>query len=72
MCVSIKALLRDIKNSFNAGYLVLALRQRILITDYYWTKTLKIAVTTILACVCRICYSRTPTGLNKVKLINTK
>ena len=72
MCISIKALLRDIEDSFNVGYLVLILQQRILITDYCWTNTLKIAVTTILARVCRICYSRTPTGLNKVRLINTK
>ena len=72
MCISIKALLRDIEDSFNTGYLVVVLRQRILITDYCWTKTLKVAATTILAHVCRICYSRTPTGLNKVKLINTK
>ena len=72
MCISIKALLRDIEDSFNTGYLVLEPRQRILINDYCWTKTLKIAVTTILTHVCRICYSCTPTGLNKVRLINTK
>ena len=48
MCTSTKALLRDIECSFNAGYLVLVLRQKILITDYCWTKMLKIAVTTIL------------------------
>ena len=72
MCVSVKALLRDIEDSFNAGYLVLVLQQRILITDYCWTKALKIALATILVRVCRISYSRTPTGLNKVRLINTK
>ena len=32
MCVSIKALLRNIGDSFNAGYLVLVLQQRILFT----------------------------------------
>ena len=65
MCTSIKALLCDIEDSFNAGYLALVLQQRILITNYCWTKTLKIEVTTILAHVCRIC-------LNKVRLTNTK
>ena len=49
MCASIIALLCDIEDNFNAGYLVLVLRKRILITDYCWTKTLKIPVTTILA-----------------------
>ena len=49
MCTSIKVLLCDIEDNFNVGYLVLVLCQRILITDYCWTKTLKIAVTTILA-----------------------
>ena len=49
MCASIKALLHDIEDSFNTGYLVLVLQQRILITDYCWTKMRKIAVTTILA-----------------------
>ena len=72
MCVSIKALLRDIEDSFNTVYLVLDIEQRILITDYCWTKTIKIVVTTIVARVCRICYCRTPTGMNKVRLINTK
>ena len=54
MCASIIALLRDIQDSFNKRYLVLV---GILgasagaITDYYWTKTLKIVVTTIFACV---------------------
>ena len=72
MCISIKALLRDIEDSFNAGYLVLVLLQRILITDYCWTKTLKIVVTIILARVCRICYSHNPTRLSKARLINTK
>ena len=51
MCASIKALLHDIEDSFNMGYLVLVLRQRILVTDYYWTKVLKVVGTTILACV---------------------
>ena len=72
MCASIKVLLCDIEDSFNVRYLVLVLQQRILVTDYCWTKTLKIAVTTILACACQICYSLTPTGLNKVRLTNTK
>ena len=43
---------------------------------YYWTKTLKIVITTILTrvcpCTCLICYPRTHTGLNMVRFTNTK
>ena len=49
MCARIKALLRDFEDSLNVGCLALVLRQRIQTTDYYWTKMLKMVVTTILA-----------------------
>ena len=76
MCANVKTLLRDIADSLNEGYLCQYSDTGIELTDYYWTKTRKIVVTTILTCVCPctpvICYSRTQTGLNKVRLTNTK
>ena len=52
MYANIKALLRDIEYSFNAGYLCKYSKTGIEINNYYWTKTRKIAVTTILTRVC--------------------
>ena len=69
MYASIKAQLCDIEDSFNAGYLVLVLRQKDL---NCWTKTFKIAVIIIYARVWFATLVLLPGSLNKVRLTNTK
>ena len=61
MCANIKALPRDIEDSFNAGYLCqYSDTGNKLLNSYYWTKTLKTVVTPfshvcVHAHVCMIC-----------------
>ena len=75
MSANIKALLCDIEDSFNAGYLCQYSNKgfELLITT---GKMLKIVVTTILMracpCTCLTFYSCTRTGLNKVRLTSMK
>ena len=75
MCANIKALLCDIEESFNMGYLCQYSGNDIELLITTGQKTRKILINTILThvcpCTCVICRSHTQT-LNKVRLTNTK